>query len=213
MVNLVRLKRRAQGQNVVGQKFERADLSTLAAFGSTWEGCTFDSCDLSLANFTANTFTGCRFVDCEMPIVCFTNSKMRHVRFDRCRIKKALLNEIHPLDDVHFVDCEMHESSFYGSTVREAVFVGTNLHGADLRWLECHSATFKDVVLWGASVQFGCQFFSTQNTFDERSVNLFVGMVARLHPNEEKRTLLRDLAGKEMSVVERLMADPEKVEA
>jgi len=211
MSSLTLMKRRIQGQKFEGQDYTKLDLSSMLAFGSSWIDCNFASCDLSLADLRNSVFESCRFFDCDLPIANFSGgSQLRHVVFEGCRMKQSIFSGVHPFVDVAFQDCELHYSTFADSTVREIWFVDSNLHGADLRFVECGKAVFQRCVLWNASVQFGCQFFGTQNSFDERSADLFAGMLGRLHPREEARTLLAGIAGGEMRVVERLMASQEK---
>jgi len=198
-------KRRVQGQTFENEIYEKLDLSCMMAYGSTWRGVTFISCDLSLADFTANTLEDVHFFDCDLAQASFRGAKLHHVIFEGCRAKLSQFAGVHPLDDVLFKDCALQYSSFADSTVRDARFVDTNLHGADLRFIECAKPpVFEGCNLWGASVTLGCTFFN--GIFDERSANLFAGMLARVHPREEARTLLREIAGKQMASVERLMA-------
>lgn len=211
-MSLTLKKRRIQGQTFTNGVYERMDLSSMLAFGSVWEGCTFVSCDLSLADFTNNRLTDCRFVDCDLPLACFRGSTMRLVTFEGCRAKQANFSGIHPLDGVKFLDCKLNYATFFDSTVREIIFRNCNLHGADLRFIECATPpAFNRCNLWGASVTFGCQFWN--GLFDERTADLFLAMLARVHPSEDKSIILEKIAGASLGVVKRLMDNPEAVEA
>ncbi len=203
-MSLTLKKRRIQGQTFTNQVFERMDLSSMLAFGSTWEGCTFVSCDLSPSDFRNNKLIDCRFLDCDMKLTSFFGATLRLVTFERCSLKNSNFSGIHPLDGVTFKDCQMQDSVFTDSTVREIDFNGCNLHNADLRFIECaNPPRFVGSNLWNASVKLGCTFFG--GTFDERSCNLLLAMLARVHPSEEKSMILEKLAGKSLGVIRRLM--------
>jgi len=207
------MKRRVQGQKFEGQTYDALDLSSMQGFGTSWVGCRFISCDLAGSDLRNSNFDSCHFFECDLMLANFSGgSQLRHVTFEGCRMKQSVFAGVHPIDDVSFRACQLHYSSFLDSTVRSISFLDSNLHGADLRFIECAEAEFQRSVLWNASVQLGCQFLGTQNTFDSRSADLFVGMVARLHPSEEKRAILAEIAGEEMRVVERLMSPSTETE-
>lgn len=206
MPSLSLIKRRVQGQTFEGQTYENMDLSSMLAFGSKWFNCTFNNCDMSLADLRSSQVEGCLFMDCQMAVVNFAGgAAIRHCVFDGCKMKQAIFAGVSPLDDVRFTRCAMHYSTFYDATVREITFDGSNLHGADLRFIESHGVSFRDSVLWNAAITLGCQSLGTQNTFDQRSADLFIAIVARLHPDQEKSRILRELAGEQLATVERLM--------
>lgn len=200
-------KRRNQGQIYKDQEFSNMDLSSMLSFGSAWANCTFNNCDLSLSDFANNTIKNCRFVNCDLRLSNFRGSIISNVTFKGCNLRQAVLAGVHPLEAVGFFDCQMHYSSLFDSTVKGAHFISCNLHGADLRPIENTGWLFEDCVLWNASFNLGCTFL--RGVFDERSVNLFVAMAARVHPKEESATILKKLAGKEMALVDRLMGEVE----
>src|SRR5438876_11689202 len=207
------MKRRAQGQTWEGETFKSLDLSSTLAFGSKWDGCTFESCDLTKAEFPTAKFNNCIFYDCDLLAASFQATQMHHVIFENCRAKHSVFAGATPLDDVRFLNCQLHYSTFYDSTVNSMRFADTNLHGADLRYIECREPVVYDgVVLWGAQTAFGCQFWNGQ--FDERSVNLFLALVARKHQDVDKRKMLEEMAGAtNVGIVERLMGERDLVEA
>lgn len=210
MASLSLMKRRAQGLKYEGELFQSLDLSSMLAYGSRWTDCSFYSCDLSMAVLSRSVFEHVSFVDCDLPMSRFDGVEMRDVTFEDCRAKHADFSAATPLENVKFLDCLLHYSSFANATVRDIRFIDSNCHGADLRFIDGgKTAVFQGTVLWNASVQLGCQFFS--GTFDERSSDLFLAMLARRHANEDKRTLLTQMAGQQAGVVDRLMNDPQEV--
>lgn len=210
MTSLTLIKRRIQGQSFEGQSYENLDLSCMAAYGSKWVDCSFVGCDMEMADLQNSRLEDVRFVDCTLNLSNFSNgSQLRRVVFESCKLKMAAFSGIHPMDDVRFLDCSAQYASFFNSTVRQLLFSGTNLHGADLRFMENHVALFQDCNLWGAHITLGCQIFGDGVGFDERSVNLFLALAARKHPNPEIRSKLEEMAGAAVGVVDRLVSAPE----
>jgi len=208
MASLSLMKRRAQGVKYEGELFQSMDLSSMLAFGSRWTDCSFYSCDLSMAVLSRSVFEHVSFVDCDLPMSRFDGVEMRDVTFENCRAKHADFTAATPLENVKFLDCLLHYSTFANATVRDIRFIDSNCHGSDLRFIDGgKTAVYQGTVLWNASVQLGCQFLS--GTFDARSADLFTAMVARRHPDPDKSKLLREIAGTQFGVVERLMNEPD----
>lgn len=209
MTALTAIKRRIQGQTFEGQTHIHLDLSSMLAYGSIWRDCQFVDCDFTLADLRSAKFERVKFTSCVLHAVNFSGSEMRGVFFDSCRMKQAVLAGIHPLERVTLEDCQAQYASFADSTLRDVSFVRTNLHGADLRFMENHKAMFDDCNLWGALISLNCALFGDGVSFDERSVNLFMALIARKHPDEKKRVELEEMAGTAVAVVDRLVAAPE----
>lgn len=197
-------KRRMQGHRYDGEKFENLDLSSLDAFESVWVGCTFLNCDLTLGNMQKVDLSGCTFESCDLRAVNFMGARIRQVRFESCDLRQSAFVGVTPLDRVVFQSCRLQYASFYNSTARDSEFNESNLHGADLRFVESQRLKYIGSNLWGAYVQIGCQFFSSE--FDERQCDLFTGMVARKQPNEEKKRILTETAGVSAKIVDRLLS-------
>lgn len=158
-------------------KLAMADFSRSEFFGGMW-----DQCEAPMVQMGGCVLDGCEFVDCNLEQAVFVGSILKDVRFVRCRLAY---------------------SSFAGATIRSAEFVKSNLHGADLDFIENNHAVFDDCDLWGARASLGCQFWN--GTFDERTCDRFVAMVARIHPDPDKRARLEGVAGNQLRVVKRLM--------
>jgi uncharacterized protein YjbI with pentapeptide repeats len=206
-VNITLQKRRLHGLTFKNENFTGLDLSSSVAFGSVWTGCEFSECELVLSDFQTAKFTDCAFTKCNVSASVFRSTQMRRVKFIDCDLRHSSFAVATPMIDVSFWDCQMQYSIFIDATARSVLFMHSNLHGADLRFIEANHVDFRGSNLWNAHVQIGCPFFN--GVFDARQADLFTGMVARVHPNEERATILRDQAGKQYDVVSRLMDDRE----
>lgn len=202
-MNLTLQKRRLHGETLKDLDLRGLDLSNAQAHGATIEECTFTDCDFSLADLSGVTFEGCSFIHCDLRMTNFHMSKIRRVRFERCDLRRAIFAGVHPIDRVVFEECELQYSSFAESTIRAAAWLRSNLHGADLRFMECNEANFEGSNLWNAQVRIGCTFWSSH--FDARNADLFVAMAARLHPDTGKANDLQELAGPAYNTLTRLM--------
>jgi len=194
------IRRKLQGY--VGQgTFERPDLRFALANQSEWSGL-FREAKLGSSDFTRSKFTNLEFLDCQGELASFGGSIFDHVDFAGCKLgASSFVGSI--FRRVNFFDCDLQYVNFAGVTVRTAHFERCNLHGADLDFIENNSCGFHDCNIWGAKVSLGCQFFNS--AFDERTTDRFVAMVARVHPDPEKRAILEGVAGRELPVVKRLM--------
>ena len=205
-MSIVVKKRRLQGFSANDQVFEKLDLSSMSAFQSKWVDCQFIKCEIPLAVFSASSFERCTFLSCELQQTAFRGSSLRGCRFEECDLRHASFDGCSPIADSFFIGCRLHYSSFNEATVFKTLFLGSNFHGADLRFIEAWENTFEDCVLWGASVNVGCQFFNSK--FDERAAGVFTAIASRIHPNVETAKVLRELSGKNYAIASRLMDSP-----
>ena len=203
MSQLSKIKRKLQGQSFIGETFERQDLRSMSSYGSKWEKCKFIECKMSLADMSVSSFIECEFQDCDMMLSGWARTQIRRSVFLSCNLEQANFSG-GVLEDVHFTECRLCYSTFADATIRKVKFSFANLHGADLRYIECHDADYQHAVLWGAAIQANCNFF--QATFDERSIGLFAALLARVYPDGKTKEVLADLAKDHTKTVERLMA-------
>ncbi len=216
MRSIVTRKRRLQGFQGNDETYTSLDLGDISAWGSRWVNCTFDRCDLTLADFGGATyFEKCEFRDCDLVGASFRAAQIRGSVFRGCNLRRVAFVGCSPIEATTFIDCNMKQASFFEATVVDTGFLNSNMHGADLRFIETIGVDFRGSNLWGAAVNFGCTFWNGK--FDARTVGLFAGMLARVHPEPEASKILKDLAGKNYDVACRLMDArgdaAEKVEA
>lgn len=201
-------KRRLQGNQAKGETFKGLDLSNMEAYGAHWIGCTFEDCDISLANLSGTgSIEECTFINCDLKMTSFRASAIRLTKFSGCDLRKSSFMGCSPLADSVFDDCKMQYSGFFEASVYRTNFTNCNLHGADLRFIEASGNNFTGSNLWNVSVNIGCQFFSS--VFDERSVELWAAIAARVHPDPEAARILREVSGKHYALATRLMGSPQ----
>jgi uncharacterized protein YjbI with pentapeptide repeats len=214
--SIVARKRRLQGFQGNDETYTGLDLGDMEAWASRWINCTFQGCDLTLANFGGGSyFENCTFIDCDLTGASLRAAQFRDCTFSACNLRRAAFVGCSPISQTRFALCNMKQASFFEATVFETKFQDCNLHGADLRFIEGVGVDFTGSNLWSVAVTLGCSFWNAK--FDARQVGLFAGMLARAHPDEEARTILSTLAGKNHDIACRLMdargEAVEKVEA
>lgn len=158
--------------------FEDCHFEQASFFRSIFVNCTFKNCKMGLVNFNACSFKECNFYDCEM---------------DGAQFKSATF------DTVFFLGGRAEYSSFEGAGVKD-VLLDLQLHGADLRWTAASNLDYGVSNLWGSTIKVGCKQF-VDARLDERSLLLFVGLLARTRGNDEIRLKLREIIGSKMGAM------------
>ncbi len=197
------MKRRFQGQELLNESFKGTDLRSMAAFQARLLGSQFYECKFGVSDLRNTVINGCLFNECSMQLVNFGVASIRGCRFVNCDLEQAsFAGSI--LEDVTFDGCRLAYSTFAGATLRENVrFHGSNLHGADLDFIEASHPNFEGSNLWGVKQPLGCAFWNGK--FDAEHVQYFAGMLARMSNDRATRSRLLDIAGDKGPVVERLM--------
>jgi uncharacterized protein YjbI with pentapeptide repeats len=206
MRSIATRKGRLHGYKSEDECILQQDLRSAVAIGSTWKRAQFRDCKMSVSRFTNSSFEEVSFLDCNLDLTDFQTCKFRKCVFTNCNIEQVAFGTS-VLDDVQFISCRMAYSSLWNCSLRGVVFDDVNLHGADLRFLENFGCEFIHSNLWSAQVGFGCPFFNSK--FDTRTSQQFVGMVARVFPDDDIRRKLKEIAGRQFDVVERLMREGE----
>ena len=204
MKSLQSMKQRLAGWKAERETYSGQDLRSGFLANSSFRDCTFLNCQLDLASFNSAVLENCDFLSCEGRLSNFVMVKFRGCRFEKCDLEQALFAGA-TLDGVVFQQCRLAYSTFEKASGVLLTFKECNLHGADLRFYRAPSVDYQGSNLWSASVQLGCTFFN--GTFDQRSMRLFLGMLARLWQDGDEKTILSKIAGTELAVVERLMRD------
>ncbi len=176
----------------------------MIATGAAFTRCTFVDVNLALAELSGANIEDCHFTNCKMDMTNWTGATMRQVRFEDCEVRHAsFVGAL--LDRVVFDSCNLHYAAFFDANARAVGFPRSNLHGADLRFVELGEGNFEGAVLQNAQVRLGCTFWN--GAFDERSTDLFLGMVARRITDPEKRRIVEEMiGGKAVAMTERMMA-------
>ena len=201
-MSLTSYKRRAESVHFEDHVFEKMDLRSMKAFGSTWKSCIFRDCQLDLTDWRASKFEGCSFMRCEARLVNFSTSFFEDTDFVACNLEQASFMGCH-LHEVTFNDCRMAygDSMFQDATAKGVAFHGSNLHGSnlDFRQVDPKALRFDGCNLWGAKLSMGCAIWN--GTFDDRTVRQFLALVARV--SDDPR--IADLAGDQFKTVCRAM--------
>lgn len=203
-MSLQGMKRRAQGSRLVGESYKGLDLRSMSAYSSVWIDVRFDDCKMQLADMSGSTLTNVTFESCRIPLGNFSRATLENVRFVYCDIEQGVFAGA-VLKDAVFDNCRLAYSTFQAATVRFACFLDSNLHGADLDYIECNEARYPGSNLWGVKAAFGCAFYN--GSFDDDQIGLFAAMLARLKNSmgSTRIVTLDELAAPKMAVVERLM--------
>lgn len=204
-MSLLDCKRRAMSWRSRGETFADLDLRSLHSPQSNWEDVAFVNCKLGLANFTSAQMTNVYFQECSIYGGAFGGTILRDVRFVNCDLEQSGFgNSV--LSGVSFERSRLAYSSFFGAMFRNEVnFTDSNLHGADLDIADSDfgAADFTGTSLWGVKSAFGCKFWNGK--FDQRTVNLFVGLAARVATDPEQKEALIKLSDGGFKTVSRLM--------
>lgn len=202
-MQIVQWKRRAEAVKVEGEVFKGLDLRSMKAFGSTWTDCSFVDCKMDLADFRASKFERCSFQKCSARLANFSTSFFEDCLFLGTDLEQASFMGAH-FRDGGFKDCRMAygETMLQDATLKGRIrFDGCNFHGSslDFRETDPKGVSFVDCNLWGAKIAVGCAFWNA--TFDERLIQQFLALVARV--SQDSR--VADLAGDQFAVVGRAM--------
>lgn len=202
-MSLLNYKRRAEAVHFEGEVFDKMDLRSMKAYGSTWKNCTFNECELDLTDWRGSRFEGCTFSRCAAQLVNFGTSFFENTHFTGCNLEQASFMGSH-FREVTFNDCRMAygETMFQDATCKGGVaFHGCNLHGSnlDFREVEPKALRFDGCNLWGVKLGMACEFWNS--TVDDRTVRQFLALVARV--SDDPR--IAELAGDQMAVVRRAM--------
>jgi uncharacterized protein YjbI with pentapeptide repeats len=162
--------------------FDECHMEQASFFRSIFVNCTFKKCQMGLGNFNACSFKDCNFYDCTL---------------DQAQFKSATF------DTVCFIGGRAEYVSFEGASVKDVLF-DLQLHGADVRWHAAHNVDYGVSNLWGATVKIGCKQFVGAK-LDSRSLELFIGLLAKTKGNDEIREKLKSIISPTASrVVDRL---------
>lgn len=134
------------GQRFSGILYGRDDLNL-----KEFEDCTFTDCDFSACNCIGLTFVECRFVDCRLDGAQLNHTAYRTVHFEGCSIREvnfAMSDKL--IFEVHFADCILDLSKFYGLRMHAATFTRCSLIAVDFMACDLKGVLFDDCDLYRA---------------------------------------------------------------
>ena len=130
------------GVNLHGQKIIKAE----------FDDCTFVSCDFSQTFFSSCRFIGCRFENCNLSLMKLTDTKMNAVQFSSCKMigidwTMANWESLLTIEPLHFRDCLLGDSNFFGLTLHGVVMSECRITEADFRSENLKSLIFVALIL------------------------------------------------------------------
>ncbi|WP_062267470.1 pentapeptide repeat-containing protein [Endozoicomonas arenosclerae] len=126
----------------LSQTFDGVNLSNQELQDFEFDDCTFTGCDFSEATFEKCRFIDCVFQKCNLSLAQLRYCRFNDVSFQECKLvgvdwTKADWPTLALPSPIHFDQCILNDSSFFG------------LHLAEIRLRECkiHNADFTDTDL------------------------------------------------------------------
>ncbi|WP_191599967.1 pentapeptide repeat-containing protein [Marinomonas algicola] len=112
-----------------------------------FDNCIFESCDFTEAFFDSCTFKECVFKKCKLTAINVRNSKFSDVQFHGSKVlgvdwSKAYWRGMDLGASLHFKECLVNASSFYGLKQPGIVFDECRAHDVDFREATLSRAKF-----------------------------------------------------------------------
>ncbi len=122
-----------------GEQFTRLVVQGRTLSGVDFSACVFDHCVFSECAFYRCSFTECQFRACDLSLAKVHGSRFTDVRFaasklvgiDWTKAGDAVISKL--FLSVHFDDCLLSYSSFFGLTLPRSRFVGCTAREVDFR--------------------------------------------------------------------------------
>jgi uncharacterized protein YjbI with pentapeptide repeats len=151
------------------QVFERWDAAQLVRYRREFEQCHFIGGDFTGANLGNLLFVDCLFERCNLASASLAGTSLQNVAFDACKLSGVQFAACRDmLFGVHFDQCQMPYTSFYGRKMPQTRFQGCLLNEADFGSADLTEAVFADCQLSGAifdRTQLGGADFTTATGF------------------------------------------------
>jgi len=132
-----------------GCNFQKTDLSNVKFFD-----CRFEHCDLSLAKITETIFQQAVFRDCKLSGLLFDscNAFALEMHFWDCKLDHSSFYGL-KLDKTTFRDCSLKDVDFSSAQLKEAVFSGSDLLDAKFDQTNLEKADFSTAVNYAIDPQ------------------------------------------------------------
>ena len=138
-----------KGATFTGCAFENCRFTATVLEHCAFDRCLFDRCDLSLTKFNGSTFLDSRFRRSKLLGIDWTvlgsgevARSLMSLRFDECvldlgnfygiKLKELRIDRCSAID-ARFAEADLGRAVLTRTDFRDAVFLHTNLEGADLR--------------------------------------------------------------------------------
>ncbi|SHI39718.1 Uncharacterized protein YjbI, contains pentapeptide repeats [Hymenobacter daecheongensis DSM 21074] len=131
--------------------FERWDATQLLRHGREFEQCHFIGGDFSGANLGNLLFVDCLFERCNLASASLNGTSLQNVAFEACKLSGVQFGACRDmLFGVHFDQCPMPYTSFYGRKMPHTRFHDCVLTEADFESADLTEAVFRECSLAGA---------------------------------------------------------------
>lgn len=148
---------------VEDQQFEGISFSEEGFMSGHYQDCFFVRCDLSGVDLSHSIFEDVRFDQCNLTGVRTEETAFRNVKFVDTKLLGIDWSPVRAMFlEMHFCDCQLDLSSFYGCSLksssfrrcslREVDFVNTNLSGVALLDCNLQDAQFESTDMKGADL-------------------------------------------------------------
>lgn len=116
-----------------------------------FEECRFVGCDFSAGHFMGVTFVDCTFEGCRFSGAGLNHTAFRTVHFIGCAmtgLNFAMADKL--IFEIHFKDCVLDFSKFYGLRMNAATFTGCSLIAVDFMAADLENVLFDGCDLYRA---------------------------------------------------------------
>lgn len=128
-----------------------------------FEECIFTQCDFSESSFAKSRFMDCFFIDCNLTMAGLRNCGMQNISFRECKLLGVNFSECEDflfgvrfescvLDYASFMDKKMPKTPFRHVSLKNAVFIKTDLTGCIFEEADLEGAVFDETKLEGADL-------------------------------------------------------------
>jgi fluoroquinolone resistance protein len=135
--------------NYLDKTFERLDLSSKIIENKIFENCCFKRC-----NFDQAILLNCKFIDCEFTHCSLNNIKPTNTLFSKVAFHASKLMGIHwphakwpqikLFSPIHFYECNISHSSFFGLNLSEINMQSCKANDIDFREADLSNGSFVD---------------------------------------------------------------------
>ncbi len=113
--------------------------------------CTFLSIDASNSIFNTAKFEDCIFDSCNLSNCKWNDAQLQNVRFSNCKMIGNSFEGAKPfLLEIHFKDCAVNLSSFYGLTLKECSLLKSNFSECEFSDGNFSGSNFQESIFSGA---------------------------------------------------------------
>jgi uncharacterized protein YjbI with pentapeptide repeats len=123
--------------------FKDIVLTTETLRDIVFEECTFEKCNFLDCKFYSTRFEKCTFTKCTINGVKFRNCIFDEADFKNSKIIATDFSEVKDFESVHFEDCILDYSSFYGVDARNLSIVNGKATEADFTEGKFKEASFE----------------------------------------------------------------------